>query len=129
MPYPQFDRFAVRMEPLSARDSKKHIEKDHISPDMSAPEISQMAREIILSRMSRSRKDRAGHRPPPARNSRKGQKGKSVPLQTRARSGAVVEAPGSVSSIRSPVPLFRRRTGIAESRHFDKARRKPALPD
>ena len=32
MPYPKFDRFAVRMEPLANRDNKKCIEQDHVSP-------------------------------------------------------------------------------------------------
>jgi len=39
MPYPEFDRFAVRMEPLSARHNKKEIEHDHIDPDSPAPAL------------------------------------------------------------------------------------------
>ncbi len=32
MPYEQFDRFAVKMEPLSSRTNKKFIETDHVAP-------------------------------------------------------------------------------------------------
>ena len=37
MTHPQFDRFAVRMEPLRARENKKTIEADHVSPDAPPP--------------------------------------------------------------------------------------------
>ena len=32
MPYPKFDRFAVKMESLAARDNKKFIQRDHVAP-------------------------------------------------------------------------------------------------
>ena len=63
MPYPQFDRFAVRMEPLASRDSKKHIEKDHIPPETPAPAISQMAQEVIAEAADRIRSARVNNRP------------------------------------------------------------------
>ncbi len=30
MPYPQLDRFAVRMQPLRSRENKKTIDIDHV---------------------------------------------------------------------------------------------------
>lgn len=41
MPYPEFDRFAVRMEPLSARHNKKYVEHDFIDPDSPVPSLSE----------------------------------------------------------------------------------------
>lgn len=63
MPYPQFDRFAVRMEPLSARENKKQIDKDHISPTSPAPRLSQMTEEILEEAADRIRAARANGRP------------------------------------------------------------------
>ncbi len=63
MPYPQFDRFGVRMEPLSAREHKKVIEKDHISPESPAPELPGLSREVLEEAAERIRTARAEHRP------------------------------------------------------------------
>ncbi len=63
MPYPQFDRFAVRMEPLSARENKKRIDTDHISPESPAPILPRMTQEILEEAAERIRAARANRRP------------------------------------------------------------------
>lgn len=63
MPYPQFDRFAVRMEPLAVRDSKKHIETDHVSPDSPVPSLPKMTQEVLEEAADRIRAARANDRP------------------------------------------------------------------
>ena len=59
MPYPQFDRYKVRMQPLSARANKKRIEGDHISPDSPAPKLPAVSAEILEEAAERIRQARA----------------------------------------------------------------------
>ena len=47
MPYPQFDRQAVKMMPLSARLNKVKIERDHIPIDSSPQGLSPTAKKTI----------------------------------------------------------------------------------
>jgi len=63
MPYPQFDRFAVRMEPLASRASKKEIERSHVPPDRPPGELSAAVRETIAETADRIRRARTHGRP------------------------------------------------------------------
>jgi len=63
MPYPQLDRFAVRMQPLRARENKKTIDVDHVSPDAPPPKLSVDGRQIIEEVVGRIREARASSRP------------------------------------------------------------------
>ena len=63
MTHPQFDRFAVRMEPLRARENKKTIEADHVSPDSPTPELSDAAAALVEEVVKRIRQARASSRP------------------------------------------------------------------
>lgn len=63
MPYPQFDRFAVKMKPLAERKNKKRIETDHVSPDAKPANLSERAREVIAEAVERIRAARAKHKP------------------------------------------------------------------
>ena len=47
MPFPQFDRFTVTMQPLSARENKKNIVRDHVSPDAKPKQLSSNAQALI----------------------------------------------------------------------------------
>ncbi|MCA9211472.1 MAG: hypothetical protein KDB27_00270 [Planctomycetales bacterium] len=51
MPYPQFDRSLVTMDPLSARKNKKQIEADHISPDAQPRPLSD-SNETLVNELS-----------------------------------------------------------------------------
>jgi hypothetical protein len=46
MPYKEFDRSRVKMEPLSARTNKKLIEKDHVAPDAEPRPLSEVSLKI-----------------------------------------------------------------------------------
>lgn len=63
MPHPQLDRFAVRMEPLSARVNKKDIERDHVPPDRSPRPLPPEAQETIAEAAARIRRARREGRP------------------------------------------------------------------
>ncbi len=63
MPYPQFDRFAVRMEPLANRDNKKCIEQDHVSPRSQPKSLSAAATSLIAEVAGRVRTARDNDRP------------------------------------------------------------------
>lgn len=63
MPHPQLDRFAVRMEPLRARDNKKTIEVDHVSPDADPPQLTDEGRRIVDEVVQRIRDARSASRP------------------------------------------------------------------
>lgn len=47
MPYKQFDRFKVKMKPLSERPNKKFIEQDHIKPGTPPHELTANARKAM----------------------------------------------------------------------------------
>ena len=63
MPYPQFDRFTVRMEPLGARKNKKAIVTDHVSPDTPPPELNSGATKLLDQVVDRIRTSRMNARP------------------------------------------------------------------
>lgn len=58
MPFPQFDRFTVRMQPLSARENKKDIIRDHVSPDSEPKQLSPNAQALISECAERVKKAR-----------------------------------------------------------------------
>lgn len=63
MPYKQFNRFQVKMEPLSARENKKNIERDHV-PATGRPEgLSSEASKTIAEVAARARTARLNQRP------------------------------------------------------------------
>jgi hypothetical protein len=47
MPYPQFDRHAIRMEPLASRPNKVDIERDHVPIDRAPQGLSQATAKSI----------------------------------------------------------------------------------
>ncbi|MEZ6074033.1 MAG: hypothetical protein R3C10_28090 [Pirellulales bacterium] len=53
MPYPQFDRHAVKMLPLSSRTNKTRIEVDHVPVDQPAEDLSDVARRTIDEAVTR----------------------------------------------------------------------------
>ena len=63
MPYRQFDRFAVKMEPLSSRTNKKFIDKDHIRHDAAAQPLPAAATEMIAELAERIQVARREDRP------------------------------------------------------------------
>ena len=63
MPYPQLDRFAVRMEPLRIRENKKTIESDHVSPDTPAPALTDGGARMVEQVVERIREARTNSRP------------------------------------------------------------------
>lgn len=63
MPYPQLDRSAVHMQPLTAREHRKTIESDHVSPDTLAPSLNDEQRPIVDEVVQRMREARANSRP------------------------------------------------------------------
>ncbi len=63
MPYQQFDRFKVKMEPLSARENKKDIERDHVSPSAQPRPMTDEAMKIIAEVAARVRTARLAGRP------------------------------------------------------------------
>ncbi len=63
MPYEQFDRSRVKMEPLSARENKKFIERDYVAPDAVPAAMSPRARATIEEVAARVRAARLAARP------------------------------------------------------------------
>lgn len=63
MPYPKFDRFAVAMQPLSARDSKFEIENKVVPPDREPGALSDTAHQTIATLAERVRQARANGKP------------------------------------------------------------------
>ena len=63
MPFPQFDRFAVRMEPLAARENKKSIERDHVAPAAEPRELGEAVRALIDESVARVQSARRADRP------------------------------------------------------------------
>jgi hypothetical protein len=62
MPYPQFDRFRVRMESLSERVHKKYIERDHVSPTQAFEAFDSNAQQTVLQCAQRIRMARENGR-------------------------------------------------------------------
>ena len=63
MPFPQFDRLTVRMQPLSARANKKDIIRDHVSSDAKPKQLSSNAQALIGECGDRVRQARQEDRP------------------------------------------------------------------
>ena len=63
MPYPQFDRFAVRQKPLAERANKIRIERDAVPLDQPPQHLSAQARETIGETAARIREARGQDRP------------------------------------------------------------------
>ncbi len=47
MPYPQFDRHALHIKPLSERKDKVYIEKDHVTPDTPPTAFDDKSQKVI----------------------------------------------------------------------------------
>ena len=63
MPFPQLDRFAVRMQPLSARINKKHIVRDHVPADAEPKQLGTTAQSLISECAERVSEARRQDRP------------------------------------------------------------------
>ncbi|MCP4192461.1 MAG: hypothetical protein GY768_17745 [Planctomycetaceae bacterium] len=63
MSYQQFDRFAIKMEPLSARPNKKFIEQDHIASHAEPGPLPAIGQEMIHELSERIRAARNNDRP------------------------------------------------------------------
>ncbi len=63
MPYPQFDRSSLRMKPLAARENRKSIERDHVSPTQSPGPLSAAATDTINETVERVAEARKNARP------------------------------------------------------------------
>lgn len=63
MPYPQLDRFALMMHPLSTRENKKSIEQDHVSPETPVAALGRATQDLIAVVAERVREARGENRP------------------------------------------------------------------
>ena len=63
MSYPRLDRFAIKMEPLSARENKKFIEQDHVSPATEPRPLPESAQRILAQAVQRIREARRQDHP------------------------------------------------------------------
>jgi hypothetical protein len=63
MPYKQFDRFAVKMEPLSSRTNKKSIETDYVRSDLQPRPLPSGGVELVAELAQRVRGARDARRP------------------------------------------------------------------
>ena len=63
MSYQQFDRFAIKMEPLSSRPNKKFIEQDHIAPTAEPSPLTAFRQEMIHELAERIQSARKNDRP------------------------------------------------------------------
>lgn len=63
MPYKQFDRSAVKMDPLSSRTNKKFIETDHVRVSTAPKAITEDGRSLIAELTQRVRDARQNERP------------------------------------------------------------------
>lgn len=63
MPYPQFDRARVKMNPLATRENRKDIEKDHVPATAEPGALSESARTLIAEAAARVRTARLAGRP------------------------------------------------------------------
>jgi hypothetical protein len=53
MPYPQFDRHALNIKPLSERKDKVFIEEDHVAPDTPPVEFDEKSQKVIHETIDR----------------------------------------------------------------------------
>ena len=63
MSFPRLDRFAIKMEPLAARENKKFIEQDHVSPAAEPRPLPQPAQRLLAEAVRRIREARRHDRP------------------------------------------------------------------
>ena len=63
MSFSQFDRFAICMQPLSARANRKNIVRDHVSPDAEPRDLDTTAQALIRECGERVRQARRHDRP------------------------------------------------------------------
>ena len=63
MDSPGFNRYDIRMEPLAARENRKQIEQDHVSPEEPAPALPEPSLKILEDAADRIRAARANGRP------------------------------------------------------------------
>ncbi len=62
-PFPQFDRFKLKINPLPTRFNKKRIECDCVPPDRAPPELDARDAALLMECAERIRAARAGNRP------------------------------------------------------------------
>ena len=63
MPYDQFDRSRVTMEPLAARQNKRDIQRDHVSPEIHSSKLAPEAANLLAELAARIRTSRLAARP------------------------------------------------------------------
>jgi len=63
MLYPQLDRFALRMESLRARENRKTIEVDHVSPEAVPAPLTDESQCVVDETVQRIRQARTNNRP------------------------------------------------------------------
>lgn len=63
MPYPQIDRSAIRMKPLSSRKSQKNIERDQVRVTDKPKALSPQAAEVVRESVKRIRSARQNGKP------------------------------------------------------------------
>ena len=63
MPYPQFDRSQLSIQPLGQRQNKVAIERTHVSPDARPRALSEDGRRIMTETVQRIRAARAAGKP------------------------------------------------------------------
>lgn len=63
MAFPQFDRYQIRMQPLTARANKTSIERDHVHPDAPTPELPDASARLLEQVTQRIRQARSNGRP------------------------------------------------------------------
>ncbi len=63
MTYPQFDRFRVKMEPLSSRPNKKIIEQDHVPLNTPLKDLPQSSTTLIEELAERVKRARSADKP------------------------------------------------------------------
>ncbi len=63
MPYNQFDRATVHMQPLAARQNKKFIEQDHVGPNSEPRPLASEAQALVAELVDRIRTARKQDKP------------------------------------------------------------------
>jgi len=63
MPYPQFDRFSVAMQPLAARDNKFDFQEKVVLPDREPPPLPSKSQDAIATLAERIRQARDAEKP------------------------------------------------------------------
>lgn len=63
MPFPQFDRSALKIKPLSEREDRAFIEEDHVPPDAAPGPMAENARKLVAEAVERIKAARAAGKP------------------------------------------------------------------